>query len=115
MSTEQFYKYFKQQNATPLNKVLYYSITLFMLRRLYKSLQMYTPIETTPQTEKTRCSQVGEHISLGIYVSQVGEHISLGICVSQVGEHISLGIRVSQVGEYISVGIRIPVQGNTYH
>ena len=73
-----------------------------MLRRLYKSLQLYTPIETTPQTEKTRCSQVGEHISLGIYVSQVGEHISLGI-------------RVSQVGGSISVGISIPVQGNTYH
>ena len=105
MSTEQFYKYLKQQNATPLSKILdskHRNITLFMLRQLYKSLQPYTPIETTPQTEKTRCSQEGEHISLGIYVSQMGEHISRGI-------------RVSQVGGSISVGISIPVQGNTYH
>ena len=52
---------------------------------------------------------VGEHISLGIYVSQLGEHILLGI-VSRVGEHISLGIYVSRVGEDLSwVGVHIPL------
>ena len=44
-------------------------------------------------------SRVGQHISLGIYMSFLGrEHISQGVCVSLVGEHIIIlhvGICVS--------------------
>ena len=74
---------------------------------------------------------MGEHISLGIWVSGVGEHTSQGVlvlkslfgevtikyvcmyvCVSQVWEHILLGICVSHVGEHISLEILVSQVGD---